>query len=61
MINNLFRLLLALLVAALFVDFQGWQFALFGRLMESFGDYSELVVVTVIGWLLLPWLGWHRE
>lgn len=57
---SLFKILLALLIAATYVDYEGMSFPLFVRLLESLGEYQDLLVALLIGWLLMPLLGHHR-
>ena len=59
--TTLFKLLLALLIVAIYVDYQGMQFPLFVRLMESLGVHHDLYVSALVGWLLLPLLGYRRR
>jgi len=50
------KLLLALLVAAVFIDSRGMDDGLIVNIFATFGAYHEFVVAGLIGWLMLPWI-----
>jgi hypothetical protein len=59
--KTFFRLLLALIIAAAFTDYNGLRPEFFSNLITTWGIYAHIGVSLVIGWLGMPLLARHFD